>query len=168
MRRPGLILASVTALLIAGCARDDEAAVRARVQQWFSIGETLAFKASIGCATGLFRLTDFQIKSAMPQVRDVPQMLITLKLRGVVALNDVDQPPDQALVDLANAERATGMRMRRVALEARDCMEGRTESAFSYALVNPRAVLAYDRENQALMLLDPKTGVLIVVMGSGE
>jgi len=154
--------------LVTACARDDEAAMRARLQQWFLIGETLEFKARSGCATAVFKLVDFQVKSAMPEVQDVSQMLMTLSRRGVAALNDPNQTPDQALVDLANAERATGMRMRKVALESRDCMENRTESAFSYALVNPQSVLAWDVENEALMLMDPQTGVLVVVMGSGE
>ena len=167
-RRPGLILAGLLALLIAACARIDEAAMRARLAQWFYIGETLTFKASTGCAAAVFKLGDFQVKSAMPEVQDVPHMLITLNSRGVAALNDPDQPPDQALVDLANAERATGMRMRKVALESRDCMDAHSQSAFSYALINPKAVLAYDSDNQAMMILDPQTGVLVVVMGSGE
>jgi hypothetical protein len=155
-------------LLIAGCARDDEVAMRARLAQWFLIGETLEFKASSACVAAVFRLVDFEVKSAMPQVQAVPEMLITLPRRGIAALNDPNQPPDQALVDLANAERATGMRMRKVAFESRDCMEGRTESAFSYALVNPMSVLAWDSKNEALMLMDPQTGVLVVAMGAGE
>lgn len=163
-----MILAGLIALLVASCARVDEATMRARLAQWFYIGDTLSFKASTGCAAAVFKLGDFQVKSAMPEVQDVTHMLSTLSRRGVAALNDPNQPPDQALVDLANAERATGMRMRKVALKSRDCMDDRTQSAFSYALVNPKAVLAYDSENQALMLMDPQTGVLVVVMGSGE
>ncbi len=166
--RPGFVMAGLITLLIASCARVDEAEMRARLAQWFYIGDTLSFGASSGCAAAVFKLVDFQVKSVMPQVQTVPQMLFTLDRRGIVALNDPTQPPDQALVDLANAERTTGMRMRKVALESRNCMDDRTESAFSYALVDPLSVLAYDSENEALMLLYPRAEVLIVVMGSGE
>ncbi|VAW01874.1 hypothetical protein MNBD_ALPHA07-1736 [hydrothermal vent metagenome] len=161
-------MAGFLLLLIASCARVDEAQMRARLTQWFYIGDTLSFGASRGCAAAVFKLADFQLKLAMPQVQSVPQMLISLSSRRVAALNDPTQPPDQSLVDLANAERTTGMRMRKVALESRNCMDVRTESAFSYALVDPLSVLAYDSENETLMLLYPRAGVLVVVMGSGE
>ncbi len=163
-----MILAGLAVWLAGACARDDEAAMRARLMRWFSPGDTLAFKASSSCAAGLFELNDFNVKSAMPQVQTVPEMLSILKRRDAVALNDPTQPPDMALVELANAERATGMRMRKAALESRDCMDDRIQSAFSYALTDPRSVLAYDSTNEALMLLYPQAGVLVVAMGSGE
>ncbi len=166
--RPRLMISMAVLMLIAACARIDEAQMRARLQHWFAMGETVVFRASSGCAAAVIRVTDSQIKSAMPEVQNVAHMLITLNRRGIAALNDPDQAPDQALVDLANAERATGMRMRKVALESRDCMDDRIQSAFNYALTDPHSVLAYDSGNEALMLMYPQAGVLVVVMGSGE
>ena len=60
--------------------------------------------------------------------------LRALSQRGAVALDNPEQAPDAALVELMNTDRPTGMVMRRAALEGRLCMNDETESAFRYAL----------------------------------
>jgi hypothetical protein len=45
-------------------------------------------------------------------------------------------------------------------------MDEWTISAFGLALVNPKAIVAYDQSTQMMMLLDPDTMVLIVAMGA--
>jgi len=147
-------------------AREEEGALRARLAQWFMLGETLAFSARAGCAAGTFRLVDTHLKSGLTVETGVPGLLRALSKHGVAALDDPGQAPDEAMVALANADRAAGMTIRRTALEARECMTGATESAFRYALDNPASVLAYDSANGALMLLDPDTGIMVVTMGA--
>lgn len=159
-------LACLGLLLIAGCSREDETALRGRLDQWFSLGDTVAFHATLDCAAGAFRLKDGRMKAAMAVTRGVQEMIFTLGQHDAVALDDQNQAPDAGMVAMANADRPMGMVMRRAALEGRACMNETTESAFRYALDNPRAVLAYDRHHGALMLLDPQTGVLIVAMGA--
>ncbi len=141
--------------------------MRARLEQWFQLRETVSFDAQYGCAAGVFRLADADIGAAMPVAGSVREMLIALPRRGVAALNDPRQAPDRAMTEAANAERATGMAMRRIGLEARDCLRGPAEGAFRQALISPGAVLAYDRTSATLMLLDPGQGVLIAAMGAG-
>ena len=108
-----------------------------------------------------------QVKAAMPVSDSVADLSRSLPRRGIAALNDPDVAPDAAMIGLANSDRALGMGMRRVALEARACMGGMTESAFRYALANPAAVLAWEAETGTLMLADPRTRVLVVAMGAG-
>ncbi|MGM0741301.1 MAG: hypothetical protein ACQEVT_06990 [Pseudomonadota bacterium] len=150
----------------AACARESEAALRDRLDQWFAIGDTLAFEARGDCVAAVFRLISADVKAPMPVVSDPMGMLVQLKRGGRAALDSSRQSPDAGLVALANAERATGMAMRRAALEGRTCMDAVAQSAFRAAIEGPRSVLAYDGENGTVMMLDPVTGLLVVAMGA--
>ena len=150
---------------VSGCSQMDEPALRAHLSQWFALGNTMSFGTGAGCTSAAFRLVDTQIGSGLGVVESVPRAVMTLKARGAMALNDDQTAPDAGLIDMINADRTLGYRMRRAALEGRVCMDDTAESAFRYALVNPRAVLAYDAGISALMLLDPDTGVLVVAIG---
>lgn len=161
------VFGAVALATLAACAREDEAALRARLAGWFALGETVAFVARSDCAAAVVRVIDGQIASAMPVTRDVPRFLRALSRRGAAALDDAAQAPDAGLMATANSERATGMAMRRAALEARGCMDRAVEGAFRRALLDPQAVLAYDRDSGAVMLLDREAGQVIVAMGAG-
>lgn len=153
--------------LVTACARDEEAAQRDRLEQWFSLGETVEFKAERDCAAGVYQVKSGRVKAAMPLTDNVGEMGRVLAARGVVAMERAGQSPDQSMVALANFDRAVGMQMRRAGLEARACMGKITESAFRHAIVTTGATLAYDKESGALMLLEPRSGLLVVAMGAG-
>lgn len=163
MRAGGLVLALVA--LVAACARDAEAAQRARLEAWFSLGETVEFASSLHCASGLYRVADGRVKAAMPLVGSAPEMARALADRGRAAWELSGQAPDAAMVLMANFDRPTGLAMRRAGLEARACMGAVSESAFHYLLEQPGAVLAWEAGMGALMVLDPARGLLIVAMG---
>lgn len=152
--------------LLTGCARDDEAAQRARLMDWFSVGETVEFAARSDCAAGLYRLVDGRVKAALPVAENPGEMRHELASRGQAALRRPGQSADQMMVEMANAERPIGMAMRRAGLEARPCMGQATEGAFRNLLEAPDGVLAWDAERGALMLMDPARGLLMVAMGA--
>jgi len=156
----------VLVALVSACARDEEAAQRDRLEQWFSLGETVEFKAERDCAAGVYQVKSGLVKAAMPLTDNVGEMGRVLAVRGRVAMTRAGQSPDQSMVALANFERAFGMQMRRAGLEARACMGEITESAFRHAIVTTGATLAYDTESGALMLLEPRSGLLVVAMGA--
>ena len=160
----GLLLALLT---LAACARDAEAAQRARLEAWFALGETVEFAARSDCAAGLYRVVDGRVRAAMPVVTSAPAMTRALAERGRAVLGARGQVPDAAIVAMANFDRPVGMAMRRAGLEARACMGDATASAFRHALMTPGAYLGWDGANDALMLMDPKSGLLIVAMGAG-
>jgi hypothetical protein len=162
---PAACLAALA--LLAGCARDEEAAQRAWLGQWFALGETLAFAATRGCAAGLYRVVTPQVKSALPVTRDVATMQREIAGRGAAALDVPGMTADAALVAMANHHRPTGMAMRRAGLEARACMDARGESAFRHALDDGRTVLGWDAGRGALVLMMPGEGLLVVAMGEG-
>lgn len=167
-RRVSIPLAILLLAVTSACGREDEGALRARLDRWFSIGETVAFHASPDCVAAAFRLVQVQLKSPLPVVSAASDALRTLSRRGVVAVDDPAQAPDAALVELVEVDRPTGMGMRRAALEGRMCMNDEVESAFRYALDNPRAVLAFEAETRTVMLMDPRTGLLVVARGAAE
>lgn len=165
--RGGAVLLALAALgLTAACVREDEADLRERLSQWFSVGDTVGFAATQDCAAGAFRLVDPSVKAPMPVVSGVGALLMQLDRVGRVALDDTAQSPDRGMVATVNAQRHTGMQMRRAALEARACMDDTVTTAFRHALDEPRAVLAYDSDTLSLMILDPVTGLLVVAMGA--
>jgi len=153
--------------LAMACARDEEVAQRDRIEQWFSLGETVEFKAGRDCAAGAYRVKGGRVKAAMPLTDNVGEMGRVLAARGLAAMTRPGQSPDQSMVALANIDRPAGMRMRRAGLEARACMGEITESAFRHAIVTMGATLAFDNESGALMLLEPQSGLLVVAMGAG-
>lgn len=159
-----VILAGIA--LLSACARDAEAAQRGRVVAWFALGETVEFAATMNCAVGLYRVADGRIKAAMPVAASAPEMARVLAVRGVAAWTAPALAPDAAMVAMANLDRPTGMAMRRAGLEARACMGMLSESAFHHMLGRPGAVLAWEAETGALMLMDASTGLLIVAMGA--
>ena len=136
IRAGGLAPWAVVCLgLAAACAREDEDVLRARVAQWASIGETLAFHATQDCAAAVFRLTAPDIKSAMPVAGDARAMLVQMRRSG------------------------------RAALEGRACMDEGVEDAFLRGLEGQRSVLAWDGESGTVMILDPDRGLVTVAMG---
>lgn len=153
------------AFLPASCAREDEAALRARLGGWVSLGETVAFSARMDCAAGLFDVVDPQLKSALPVASHLGEALITLGRIGRVALDDPAQSPDRLIIEAANSARPVGMAMRRAALEARACMSPAIEDAFHHALTAPDAVLIWDAATGTLIVLDRTRGRLVVAMG---
>jgi len=151
--------------LLSGCQREDEAAQRAWLGQWFSLGETQAFAARRGCAVGLYDLVTGQVKSALAVTDSVAGMQREIAARGAAALDMPGQGADMAMVAMANHHRPTGMAMRRAGLEARDCMSEMSESAFRHALDDSATVLAWDETRGALILMARAAGYLIVVQG---
>jgi len=162
-----IALAGAALGLLAGCAREDEAAMRARLDQWFALGETVAFAARGDCAAGQFALQSDVIAASMPVAGSVGGMLHALGSRGRALLDDPVQPPDAALVEIANASRAIGQAMRRAALEARDCMDDGARAAIHAGLIAPGAMLAYDGQSGTVMVIDLAAGRLIALMGTG-
>lgn len=153
--------------VLAGCAREDEAAQRDRLEPWFSLGDTLSFVARRDCAVGLYEVVTPEVKSALPLVADVVQMQRRIDARGAAALDVAGQGADVAMVAMANHARSTGMAMRRAGLEARACMDDRSEGVFRHALDHPGGVIAWDAETRMLILMTRDEGVLIAVQGDG-
>jgi hypothetical protein len=154
-------------VVLAGCAREDAAAQRDRLAQWFALGETLSFVARRDCAVGLYEVVTPEVKSALPLMPDVVQMQRKIEEQGAAALDVSGQRADVAMVAMANHARPTGMAMRRAGLEARACMDARSEGVFRHALDHPGGVVAWDADSGMLVLMARDAGLLVAVQGDG-
>ena len=160
------VLAMASLGMVAGCGSEDEAAMRDRLAQYFSLRETVAYEARRPCVAGVFRLADDRVKAAIPMASGVGEMLGLLARRDLAVLNDPAQSPDAVLVTVMNADRARGMQMRRAGLEARECMDAMTETAFRFALDGKGNMVGYDANSGLLMLLDRRNRLLVVARGT--
>ena len=159
--------AALCLAVLAACARDSEAAQRARLSDWVSLGQTLSFLARRGCAVGVYAVVTGAVKSALPVTASAPEMRHALEARGAAVLALPGQGGDAALLAMINHDRATGMAMRRAALEARACMDAAAEGRFRAALEQPGTVLGWDAGARALLLMRPAEGWLMLVSGEG-
>ena len=50
-------------VLTAACARDSEAGLRERLEQWFAVGDTVTFEARGDCLAAVFRLNSADVKA---------------------------------------------------------------------------------------------------------
>lgn len=158
-------LAGLALATLGACGGEGEADMRARLERWFALGDTLAYEAQRACAVAVFELVDVSIASDMPVAGSLPEMLINLRRLGHAAVRTPDQAPDMVMVDAANMQRFTGMQMRRAGLEAKACMDEKTERAFRRVLTSKQAVLAFDQDRGELMIMDADSGLLVVTRG---
>jgi len=167
---PGRCLLSVLAMaclgMVAGCGPEDETAMRDRLGQYFSLRETIAYEAQRACLAGVFHVADDRVKAAMPVASGVGEMLGLLARRNLALLNDPGQSPDALFIEVMNIERTQGMRMRRAGLEALDCMDAVTETAFRHALDGRGNLVGYDAKSGLLMLLDRHNRLLVIARGA--
>ncbi|MEM6577491.1 MAG: hypothetical protein AAF678_03290 [Pseudomonadota bacterium] len=140
--------------------------MRNRVAEFFSLGQTLAFKARIDCSAGAFRLIDGSIGAKVAMEPSIGGMINRLNGWSVVAVDDPALTPDEAMVEAANHARDQGMAMRRIVLEARACMDEDLTTEFGRLLAAPGAIFAYDRQTPSVMIIDHANRVLVVARGS--
>lgn len=140
--------------------------MRERMGQYFSLRETVSYAAKGSCLSGVFRLADDQVKAAMPVASGVGEMLGLLARRDLALVNDPGQSPDALFVAVMNVERTQGMQMRRAGLEALDCMDAVTETAFRHALEGRGNLVGYDANSGLLMLLDRRNRLLVIARGA--
>ena len=166
---PGRALLPVLAMaflgVVAGCGPEDETVMRDRLGQYFSLRETIAYEARRPCLAGVFHVADDRVKAAMPVASGVGEMLGLLARRDLALLNDPGQSPDTLFIEVMNVERTQGMRMRRAGLEALDCMDAVTETAFRHALDGRGNMVGFDAQSGLLMLLDRRNRLLVIARG---
>ncbi|MFY9238605.1 MAG: hypothetical protein WAO78_07010 [Roseovarius sp.] len=161
-----IFLAASAAMVLGACQRAEEDDLRAQVETWLAVGETVSFAASRACAAAAYRLVDTQMKSAVRVVDDVPSAARLLTEGRVVAIDAPGLTPDAALLALIDADLGIGMRLRVSGLEARACMDEGVEDAFFRALGKPGAVVILDPDKRIVALVDRAARLLIVAIGA--
>ncbi len=159
-------LAGVVFLALTACARHSEDELRARLKNWFSLGDTLYFQSQMGCTAALFAAQSDGVKAALPLGNQAETAVFDLRQRGVIGLMKADRSPDQWFIDVMNADRPTGVAVQAAAIRAKACMSEDMRAQFQKALRQKGAVFVYDDKLKILALFDPESRRVLVSGGN--
>ncbi|MEL6210773.1 MAG: hypothetical protein AAFR44_11465, partial [Pseudomonadota bacterium] len=144
-------------VVLAGCARDDEATLRATLDRWFYLGATAHFESRARCTGAMVFVTvDAPRPGRLTVHTDVSAASAAYAADGRAALRIPEASP-AALTDqlLAAPDDALGTAILNAGALAAPCFEGAEASGlFREALERPGATLAYDAETGGVMVLD--------------
>ena len=163
--RPGLLLTVL--LTLAGCARDSEDALRARLSQWFYLEEGTHFRSKSRCTAAVYNVAAAYTRPALTVHTSANLAKEAFSTGGLAALQMMGFSPNDLTDALLLTGRGTfGKQALAAAAQAVPCFEGtRAEGQLRDALTRPGAVMAYDRESEGLMVLDPEAMRLFYVAG---
>ncbi|MEO0916192.1 MAG: hypothetical protein AAFY31_04305 [Pseudomonadota bacterium] len=154
-------------MAVAGCARDDRAALHERLDQWFEVERSLYFKSKARCTVAMF-----QVDNAAPRegfaVASNPA-LAKAQFRGgrqaAVQMNAYS-PHDLTETLLLSGDGVFGKEVLAAAAQAGPCFKGtEAERALLKAMTRRGAILAYDRDTEGMVVLDPDVMVVFYVAG---
>ncbi|PIE13899.1 MAG: hypothetical protein CSA70_04100 [Rhodobacterales bacterium] len=165
IRQAGLALGLAGMAALAGCDRHDETGARSLAAQWFDLGETVYFNSHSACTAAVFRAKSGALKAQMPLFSSVEAVMANGR-QNAFALSVDGMTADQMFIDVMNADRPTGVAMQAAGLEARNCMDEATRTAFYNALRTEGGVVVFSREAGAFAVLDPQSGLVVLTSGA--
>ena len=162
-----LLVSMAIALILSACARDGEADLRARLSQWFYVGDTSYFHSKARCTAAVFMLETATTRPGMPVYASANLAKQAFTGKGLSAFQMPGYSPNDLTDALLLTDRGTfGKEALAAAAQAVPCFEGsRAEAQLREALTRPGAILAYDRGSDGMMVLDPVAERLFYVAG---
>jgi hypothetical protein len=153
--------------LMVACDRDDELALRSRLDQWFFLGSTLYFESRVRCTGAIIHVTTDRTRPALAVQGDPDSAKNALRAQGVAAIRvDGMTPADLTDAMLLSGAGTFGRQALAAGALAGPCFKEKRFSAFLHdALTRPGATMAYDSANEGLMILDPDRNSLFYVAG---
>jgi hypothetical protein len=141
-------------LVLSACVLDRELRVRAQLNQWVILGDTLFFNSTRDCTAAVFDTTTTSVLSGAKKVRSIERGLRLIGQDQVVAFDMAAMTPADMYEQIDKAYRRVSLRMLVSGLAARDCLSGPFRDAFVQALNTTNVVLVFDPENAAMALFD--------------
>lgn len=141
-------------LLLSACSLDREGAVRAQLNQWVVLGDTLYFNSTRDCTAAVFDTEATSVLSGAKKVRSIERGLRLIGQDQVVAFDMATLSPADLYERIDKAYRRISLRMLVSGLAARDCLTDPFRDAFVQALNTTNVVLVFDPENAAMALFD--------------
>ena len=154
-------------LVLAGCARDEETALKSRLAAWFYVDDTLYFKSQARCTAAMFRVMSPRTRAILPVQDSVNAAKQAFTSDGLSAFQKPGYSPNDLTDALLLKGRGTmGKQALAAAAQAVPCFEGtKAEGYLREALTRPGGLMAYDRQSEGLMVLDPDMRRLFYVAG---
>lgn len=143
------------ALVLTGCALDEEEDVRALMRNWVFLAQTQHFVSQIRCTVAVFDVVSPDLRVTGARKVDSVGGALTLLNRGhAVAFVMPGLTPSEISQQLMSLSLPNGLGMiTAVTGPARECMEEAVEIGVYLALTSPDSVMVYDPANDAVMLL---------------
>lgn len=160
-------LALACLAVLSGCARDREDAMRAKLNQWFFLGDLEYFKSQMRCTAAVYRLKVNETRRSLPIQDSVIAAKTAFISNGLAAFQIKGHSPNDLTDALLLSGRGTfGKQALGSAAQAVPCFKGkRADKLLRAALIRPGAILAYDRTSEGLMILDPEARLVFYVAG---
>jgi hypothetical protein len=154
-------------VVLVACERDGEAAIRARLDQWFYLGNTVFFASRSRCTGALIDLESDRIRPSMAVQTTLDRAKSALAANGAAAIRIEGMTPT-ALTDalLLSGTGEFGKQALAAGALAVSCFKGTEMGDLLFQALNKTgATLAYDMQNSGLMILDPTARRLFYVAG---
>lgn len=167
-RRPaGVAVLALAALLLAGCARDTEPALRAQLEQWFHLGTTSYFRSRMRCTAAMIHVTSGRPRPGLEIRTDPGSAKRALRADGIAAIRiDGVAPTEMTDLMLLTGDGHFGRQALAAGALAGPCLDGgRIGASLHEALSRPGATMVYDAGNEGLMILDPARSRLFYIAG---
>lgn len=161
MERPSLeklgALVIFAILSMSACARDSEAALRNRLDQWFYLGSTQYFVSNRQCTGALISVNVGHARQSVDVHNDWNAANYAFIDDVMVAVQIAGMSPAQTIEVMQQSKvNNFGQEALSVVALAGSCFEDKVVAAnVRDALLRRGALLAFDRESRGLMILDP-------------
>ncbi len=159
------VLAAV--IVVTSCSRDGETRLRANLDQWFFLGETVYFQSRARCTGAVFNVTVDEPRPALsvqPNGRDaraafLSDEIVAIRIDGI-------SPVALAEVLLMDGNGALGKQALAAGALSAPCFKGSVAGGMVHdALHKPGNLLAYDNGTEGLVILDRYDYRLIYIAG---
>lgn len=158
--RPGragrvpFVLTAIALLFLTACALDRQGAVRAQLDGWVVLRETLYFNSNRICTAGLFATGASTILSGAKKVRSIERGVREIGQGDAVAFDIPGLSPADVQSAIDATTRPVSLAILTSALAVRDCLTDDLRETFTNALFAPDAVLIFDPASRAVAVVD--------------
>ncbi len=162
-----VLAATALSLGLAGCSRDDEGALSARLDRWFEVEEAVYFRSRFRCTVAIYRVASEEPRASFPVQRDLrtAKQQFRMGRRAAISMSNFS-PHDIADALLLSGDGVFGREVLAAAAQAGPCFKDTmAEAHILRAMTRRGALLAYDRESEGLILLDPEQLAVFYIAG---
>ncbi len=152
--RVPLVLTTISLLFLTACALDRQSAVRAQLDDWVVLRETLYFSSNRVCTAGLFATGASSILSGAKKVRSIDRGVRAVGQGDAVAFDIPGMSPVDVQSGIDATTRPVSLAILTSGLAARDCLTDALQEEFTSALFAPDAVLIFDPASRAVAVFD--------------